>query len=257
MAGGGEADRRDLLLAVAAGLAPQHPGSPGATPEEDALGDSGASGGGLPPLWAVLGSSEPGLAERLEAAGPAGARAVGAARAGDALAAFHAELLAREGAEAADPPPARVLALLGLERIRGLEPEEETFSMPSFDDNDDPGEEEAAAVSPAAALAALAERGAAVGLHLLAFADGAASLEAVLGRGGLRGFHHRVLFQLSSNDSAALTDATDAAGLGPRRGLLFREDRATSTPFRPLWGGGLKPRSGGGRGGWVGAFPHA
>ena len=233
VAGGGEADRRDLLLNLAAGLAPQYPSASG--------GASGGGSGGLPPLWAVLGGADPGLDGRLEAAGPAGTRAVGGARAGDALAAFHAELLAREdgdarGAGEAGDAPAAVLALLGLERIRGLEPEEEAFSMPSFDDEPG-GDAEEPGVSPGAALAALVERGSAVGLHLVALADGAGSLEGTLGRGGLRGFHHRVLFQMSSNDSASLTDTTEAAGLGPLRGLLFREDRATSTPFRPYRAG--------------------
>ena len=217
VAGGGEGDRRDLLLTVAAGLAPQFPAE--------------AEPGGLPPLFAVLGTGGAGLDERLVALGPAGSRAVGGARAGEALAAFHAELIERE--EAGDEGrPAAVLALLGLERIRGLEPEEESFSMPSFDDEP---EEDAppAGPSPAAALAALAERGAAAGLHLLVLADGAGTLESTLGRGGLRGFHAKVLFQMSSNDSASLTDTTEAAGLGPLRGLVFREDRATSTPFRP------------------------
>ena len=83
------------------------------------------------------------------------------------------------------------------------------------------------------AVAALVERGGAVGLHLIVLADGAGPLEATLGRNGLRNFHHRVLFQMSSNDSAALTDTTEAAGLGSLRGLLFREDRGTAVPFRP------------------------
>ena len=217
VAGGGEGDRRDLLLVAAAGLAPQFPAA--------------AEAGSLPPLWAVLAGAEAGVAERVEALGPAGTRAAGAAKSGEALAAFHAELLRREEAEP-DAAPAAALALLGLERMRGLEPQEEAFSMPSFDD--DPEEAPAAKeVAPDAALAALVERGAAVGLHLLVLADSAGPLESVVGRGGLRNFASRVLFQMSSNDSAALTDTTEAAGLGARRGIVYREDRATTTPFRP------------------------
>ncbi|MBB6440344.1 FtsK/SpoIIIE domain-containing protein [Phycisphaera mikurensis] len=216
-AGGGEGDRRDLLLNAAACLAPQFPPS--------------APADGLPPLWAVLGGGVDGLDERVRAAGPSGTRAVGGARAADALAAFHAELLRRE-AEGDAEEAAAVLALFGVERIRGLEPEEEAFALPSFDD--EPGEAEAAeAVAPGAALADLVERGAACGLHLLLLADGADALESAVGRAGLRAFNTRVLFQMSSNDSAALTDATDAAGLGPLRGLVFREDRGTAVPFRP------------------------
>ena len=226
IAGGGEGDRRDFLLNVAAGLEPQYPAPP-----------EGQPGEGLPPLWAVLAGGGAGLAERVIATGPAGTRAAGAARVDEALSAFHAELKRRED-DGDEGRPAAVLALLGLERMRGLEPEEEAFSMPSFDDPPPPppDEDQPAAepeVAPGNALAALVDRGAAVGLHLLVLADGAGPLESVLGRNGLRNFNTKVLFQMSANDSAALTDTTEASGLGPLRGLLFREDRATAEPFRP------------------------
>jgi hypothetical protein len=72
-----------------------------------------------------------------------------------------------------------------------------------------------------------------VGIHLLAACDRAASLEQVFDRRSLREFDHRVMFQMSANDSAQLIDSSDANDLGPHRALLYREDRGTVSRFRP------------------------
>jgi hypothetical protein len=121
------------------------------------------------------------------------------------------------------------LAIAGLQRFRQFRQSEDSFS---FSLDDDPGSGGAPG-KPDAQLRDLLRDGPAVGIHLLAACDRAASLEQVFDRRSLREFDHRVMFQMSANDSAQLIDSSDANDLGPHRALLYREDRGTVSRFRP------------------------
>lgn len=80
--------------------------------------------------------------------------------------------------------------------------------------------------SPAAAqLLRMAERGPEVGVHLLAWADGFATLEQVFKRVGLGNFRSRVLLRLSENDSNQLLSNPTAARLADQRAFLRIEGR--------------------------------
>ena len=131
--------------------------------------------------------------------------------------------------EGNDAAPAIYLYLFGLQRFRQLRASDNDFSF-SLDD-DPPGG--SAAGKPDAQLLDLLRDGPAHGIHLIVACDRAASLEQVFDRRALREFDHRVMFQMSANDSAQLIDSSEANDLGPHRALLYREDRGTVTRFRP------------------------
>lgn len=146
--------------------------------------------------------------------------------AGPRMVELHAETKRRLDED--DPhAPAVYLLVFGLQRFRDLRKQGDAFSFGSLD------EDTPKAVSPDKALSELLREGPALGIHLIAWADRAASLETVFDRRDLREIDSRVLFQMSANDSAQIMDATDANDLGSFRALLQREDRGTVTRFRP------------------------
>ena len=65
------------------------------------------------------------------------------------------------------------------------------------------------------------------------WADSATTIERCFERGTLREFDHRLMFQLSANDSSMLMDATDAASLGTNRALLYSEERGSREKCLP------------------------
>lgn len=123
--------------------------------------------------------------------------------------------------------PAVFVLVFGLQRFRDLRKQEDAYSFRSLDD-DGPKP-----VAPDKALGELLRDGPALGFHLVAWSDRAASVDAVLDRRDLREIDSRILFQMSANDSAQIIDSTDANDLGGFRALLHREDRGTITRFRP------------------------
>ncbi|MCX6976740.1 MAG: hypothetical protein NTX04_02120, partial [Verrucomicrobia bacterium] len=46
-------------------------------------------------------------------------------------------------------------------------------------------------------------------------------------------FAHRVIFQMSANDSASLVDSPKASNLGLHRALLFNDQAGSLETFRP------------------------
>ncbi|MEM7576038.1 MAG: FtsK/SpoIIIE domain-containing protein [Planctomycetota bacterium] len=125
--------------------------------------------------------------------------------------------------------PGVFLFAFGLQRFRDLRKQEDAFSFGSLDD----GGETSNSVTPDQALSALLRDGPSLGVHVVAWADRAASIDTVFDRRDLREFDSRVLFQMSANDSAQIMDSTDANELGGFRALLQREDRGTVSRFRP------------------------
>jgi hypothetical protein len=80
--------------------------------------------------------------------------------------------------------------------------------------------------SPTAAqLLRLAEQGPEVGVHLLIWADGLATLEQVFKRSGLASFRNRALLRLSESDSNQLLGSPAAARLADQRAYLRVERR--------------------------------
>ncbi len=119
--------------------------------------------------------------------------------------------------------PAVVLLVHGLQRFRSLRRDEDDFS---FSASDGPPK-------PDRVFAAILRDGPAVGVHVVAWADTAASLQRCVDRGSMREFDLRALMQMSANDSSSLVDSPAASRLGPERALLFSEERGTLERFRP------------------------
>jgi len=73
-------------------------------------------------------------------------------------------------------------------------------------------------------LLALAEEGPEVGVHLIAWADGFATLERILKRGGVSLFDLRAILRLPEIDSNHLLGSPAAARLEDNRALFRHED---------------------------------
>ncbi|MFN4242465.1 MAG: FtsK/SpoIIIE domain-containing protein [Tepidisphaerales bacterium] len=168
------------------------------------------------------------IAERLGMREPPDVIDVPYREAEDAVARMHAELKRRLElpSEEAGRSGRLVLVIYALQRYRGLRRSGDDFSFSMS------GEEKK--LSPDKMLAELAREGPPVGVHVLCWADTLTAVERVFERGVMREFDHRVLFQMSANDSSALIDSPAANRLGPFRGLLFSEEQGTLEKFRPF-----------------------
>ncbi len=149
---------------------------------------------------------------------------VHAIREADAAIAALAEELERRraGSLASDP---LVLVVWGLHRFRTLRKNEADFGYESDAD--------APATSADKQFAKLLREGPLHGIHVIARADTATNLDRVIDRRAIKEFDHRVLFQMSANDSSNLIEGTQAASLGQHRGLLYSDETGTVEKFRP------------------------
>jgi len=152
---------------------------------------------------------------RASVTGPRGADAV--------VATLHEEMLRRSSDPAGEAPPIFLL-VSGLQRFRSLRKSEEDFGF-SGDD--------AAAEKPDKQFAALLREGPTQGIFVIVRVDTLTNLERALDRRLLKEFDHRVLFQMSANDSSGLIEGTQAANLGQHRGLLYSEETGQVEKFRP------------------------
>jgi len=120
--------------------------------------------------------------------------------------------------------PEIFVVIHGLQRFKKLRQEDDfLFSM-----DDGP-----AGPNPAKVLADIASEGGAAGIHLLAGVDTWNNVGRWLPRRVMAEFEMRVLFQMSSNDSANLIDSPAAGNLGLHRALLYNEALGTLETFRP------------------------
>jgi S-DNA-T family DNA segregation ATPase FtsK/SpoIIIE len=87
--------------------------------------------------------------------------------------------------------------------------------------------------NPAALLVNLISEGPSRGLHVITTCDTYNNVLRFLGRKTLSEIAMRVLFQMSSNDSANLIEAPDASNLGLHRALFFNEQEGYLETFRP------------------------
>ncbi|GIW76246.1 MAG: hypothetical protein KatS3mg104_1309 [Phycisphaerae bacterium] len=117
------------------------------------------------------------------------------------------------------------LVVNGLQRYRMLRKGDDDFS---FSLSDEPQK-----ASPAKQFVELIKEGPNVGIHVVTWCDTLASIERTFDRGMMREFDHRVLFQMSSNDSSNLIDSPAANKLGFFRALLYSEEQGVMEKFRP------------------------
>ncbi len=75
--------------------------------------------------------------------------------------------------------------------------------------------------------------GPAFGIHTIAWCDSLNNLHRTWERQTLREFEHRVVLQMSANDSSALIDTPVASRLGANRALLYSGEEEALEKFRP------------------------
>ncbi len=121
--------------------------------------------------------------------------------------------------------PTIILLIYGLQRYRMLRRSEDAFGFSMST--------EEVAPRPDAQFASLLREGAAVGIHVLTWADTLGTLERTFDRQTIREFDHRVLFQMSASDSSTLIDSPAANQLGFHRALLYSEEQGGIEKFRP------------------------
>jgi hypothetical protein len=136
-----------------------------------------------------------------------------------------AEEVARRQETGGTDAPTLYVVIYGLQRYRVLRKQEEGFSFSMTDEEKRP--------TPEKQFADVLREGAALGVHILAWADTLASIERTLDRGSMREFDHRILFQMSANDSSNLIDSPAANKLGFYRALAYSEEQGVMEKFRP------------------------
>ncbi len=131
---------------------------------------------------------------------------------------------ARAAGEDTDGPPA-FLFIHGLQKYKKLRHEDD-FSFSIDEDEDAKGD-------PGAQFNDLMNEGSAFGLHIIASVDTFNNVNRFISRKALSEFEMRVLFQMSTNDSAALIDSPNASNLGLHRALFYNEHEGYLETFRP------------------------
>ncbi|MCS7032789.1 MAG: FtsK/SpoIIIE domain-containing protein [Phycisphaerae bacterium] len=140
----------------------------------------------------------------------------------DAIGELASELKRRQDAENADA--AHIFLLIqGIQRYRVLRKTEESFSFG--------GEEKPPAADKL--FNEILREGPALGIHVIAWADTAVSVDRTIERNTLREFDNRVLMQMSAADSSALIDSPAANKLGFYRAIAYSEEQGTIEKFRP------------------------
>jgi len=134
-----------------------------------------------------------------------------------------AEEVARRQSPDADDGPEVFLVIHDSGRFRDLRRRESDFGFGS------PAE----VAEPTDHLHQILREGPAVGVHLLLWADNLSNLNRSFDTQGIREFEARVLFQMSTNDSAHLLDAPAASRLGPNRALFSGLEQDRLEKFRP------------------------
>jgi hypothetical protein len=120
--------------------------------------------------------------------------------------------------------PATFLLIHGLQHFRKLRQEDDFGFATSHSDSSG---------NAAAQLSKLVSDGASHGLHVIAALDTYNNIMRFLGRKALSEFEMRVLFQMSTNDSASLCDDPKASDLGLHRALFYNEQEGHLETFRP------------------------
>ena len=120
------------------------------------------------------------------------------------------------------PAPETFLFLHGMQNLKKLK-QDDDFAFST----DDSG------ANPATQLQKLNSEGPSHGIHVIATLDTYNNVNRFLGRKALSEFEMRVLFQMSTNDSASLCDDPKASTLGLHRALFYNEQEGYLETFRP------------------------
>ncbi|MCE9620125.1 MAG: cell division protein FtsK [Planctomycetes bacterium] len=131
--------------------------------------------------------------------------------------------VARRVAEGRQDQPPILLMIHGLQRFRTLRRDEDDFSVST----DGPPK-------PDKVFGGILRDGPSVGVHVVAWADTAPSLQRCIDRNALREFDSRILMQMSAVDSSYLMDMPTASRLGADRALIFSEEKGATERFRPF-----------------------
>lgn len=120
-------------------------------------------------------------------------------------------------------PPALLLVVYGLHRLRDLRKPEDDFGFSKKD-----GEP-----TPAQRFSNLLREGPAFGIHSMVWCDTLVNFQRAAERSALREYEMKVLFQMSANDSSSLIDSPMASRLGVNRALFAHDELSTPEKFRP------------------------
>jgi hypothetical protein len=131
------------------------------------------------------------------------------------------EDLQRRTSDEHTPAPEIFLFLHGMQNLKKLK-QDDDFGFSSDD-----------GANPATQLQKLINEGPSHGIHVIAALDTYNNVNRFLGRKMLSEFEMRVLFQMSTNDSASLCDDPKASTLGLHRALLYNEQEGYLETFRP------------------------
>lgn len=142
----------------------------------------------------------------------------------DATLAQIAEEVRARIAESEPDAPGVFLMIHGLQRIRALRRNEDSFGF-SMDEDETP--------KPDKLLAEILRDGPGVGVHVVMSCDTLTNTERYLDRNAMREIENRVLFQMSSGDSTQLIDSPAASRLGPNRAIFYSEESGVIEKFRP------------------------
>jgi S-DNA-T family DNA segregation ATPase FtsK/SpoIIIE len=134
------------------------------------------------------------------------------------------EMQRRSDAPTAAEYPALFVLINGVQRYKKLRYDDDLAY--SFDASPE-------STNPALQLNDIICEGAALGIHLIAAIDSYNNIGRTLSRKALSEFEMRILFQMSSNDSAALVDSSKGASLGMHRALFYNEHEGYLETFRP------------------------
>ena len=137
-----------------------------------------------------------------------------------------AEMKRREEVTDHANAPETLLVIRDIGQFRELRREDDEFSLGSFG--------EAKAETPASMFGDLIRRGPLVGIHVVVWADTLNNAMRWLSNSLLREFEDRIALRMNQTDSASLVDSPVAAGLGPGRALLYRDQTGTVEKFRPF-----------------------
>jgi hypothetical protein len=143
----------------------------------------------------------------------------------EAMNELEAEMQRRQTVDLGEVPSVYLL-VYGLQRYRSLRKSEDSFG--GFSMSDEPKK-----ADPGKQFADLLREGPAVGIHTIAWCDTPASVERTLDRTMMRELDHRVLYQMSANDSSNLIDSPAANKLGTNRALSYSEEQGVMEKFRP------------------------
>lgn len=182
-------------------------------------------------VLATTGRGGSGGTERCWWMGPAGGAAVSAiggervtvvSPTGAAGALDEALALIDTRRESAEPGKPAFMFFAGFQFLRPLWKKEDDYSFGAD-----------AAASTGKKMLRLLREGPGAGVHAVVWVDSAANLRRTMEREALNEFGHRVLFQMSGQDSSMIIDTPDAARLGLWRAILMDVETGVIEKFRP------------------------